>query len=67
VRSTGAAPGVDINPAIAQVLAERGLDVNRELPKPLSGQAAQAADIIITMGRGDGHLDRTDHDDVSFD
>jgi hypothetical protein len=27
VRSAGAAPGVGINPAIAQVLAERGLDV----------------------------------------
>jgi len=53
VRSAGSAPGDDINPAVAQVLTERGLDVSKEFPKPLTDEAARAADIIITMGCGD--------------
>ena len=53
VRSAGSAPGDTINPAVAQVLTERGLDVSKEFPKPLTDDAARAADIIITMGCGD--------------
>ena len=53
VRSAGSAPGDAINPAVAAVLAERGLDVGKEFPKKLTDDAAQAADIIITMGCGD--------------
>jgi protein-tyrosine-phosphatase len=53
VRSAGSEPGDAINPAVAQVLAERGLDVSKEFPKPLTDEAARAADIIITMGCGD--------------
>jgi protein-tyrosine-phosphatase len=49
----GRPPGDDINPAIARVLTERGLDVSKEFPKPLTDDAARAADIIITMGCGD--------------
>jgi protein-tyrosine-phosphatase len=53
VRSAGSAPGDDINPAVAQILTERGLDVSKEFPKPLTDDAARAADVIITMGCGD--------------
>jgi arsenate reductase (thioredoxin) len=53
VRSAGSAPGDEINPAVAQILSERGLDVTKEFPKPLTDDAARAADIIITMGCGD--------------
>jgi arsenate reductase (thioredoxin) len=53
VRSAGSAPGDHINPAVAQVLTERGLDVSKEFPKPLTTEAARAADVIITMGCGD--------------
>ena len=53
VRSAGSAPGEGINPAVAQALTERGLDVTKEFPKPLTDEAARAADIIITMGCGD--------------
>src|SRR3546814_11480538 len=52
VRSAGSAPGDDINPAVAQILAERGLDVSKEFPKPLTADAARSADVIITMGCG---------------
>jgi protein-tyrosine-phosphatase len=53
VRSAGSAPGDTINPSVAAVLAENGLDVSKEFPKKLTDEAAQAADIIITMGCGD--------------
>jgi protein-tyrosine-phosphatase len=53
VRSAGSAPGDAVNPAIAEILTERGLDVSKEFPKPLTDEAARAADIIITMGCGD--------------
>ena len=53
VRSAGSAPGDHINPAVAQLLTERGLDVSKEFPKPLTADAARTADVIITMGCGD--------------
>ncbi len=53
VQSAGSTPGEHINPAIAQILTERGLDVSKEFPKPLTDDAARAADVIITMGCGD--------------
>lgn len=53
VRSAGSAPGGEINPAVAQLLTERGLDVSKEFPKPLTDEAARSADILITMGCGD--------------
>ena len=53
VRSAGSAPGDEINPAVAEILTERGLDVSMEFPKPLTDEAARAADVIITMGCGD--------------
>jgi arsenate reductase len=51
--SAGSAPGEVVNPAVAQVLAERGLDVDREVPKAVTDEMARAADVIITMGCGD--------------
>ena len=53
VRSAGSEPGSEINPAVAQVLRERGLDPDQQFPKPLTDEAARAADVIITMGCGD--------------
>jgi arsenate reductase len=34
-------------------MEEIGLDVSREFPKPLTGDAVRAADVVITMGCGD--------------
>ncbi len=53
VRSAGSQPGSEVNAAVAAVLRERGLDPDREFPKPLTDEAARAADVIITMGCGD--------------
>lgn len=53
VRSAGSAPGSELNPSVVAVLAERGLDPSREFPKPLSGDDAAEADVVVTMGCGD--------------
>jgi protein-tyrosine-phosphatase len=42
-----------LKPAVVAVLAERGLDPSRESPKPLPDDAAQDADVVVTMGCGD--------------
>jgi protein-tyrosine-phosphatase len=53
VRSAGSAPADSINPAVVAVMGELGLDLTREFPKPLTTEAVQAADVVITMGCGD--------------
>jgi arsenate reductase len=53
VRSAGSDPADRINPHVVTVMSELGLDVSTEFPKPLTGQAVQAADVVITMGCGD--------------
>ena len=53
VRSGGSAPGEHINPAVANAMAEIGLDLSKEFPKPVTDEAVRAADVVITMGCGD--------------
>jgi arsenate reductase (thioredoxin) len=53
VRSAGTQPADQLNPALVQVMAEIGLDLSGEYPKPLIADRVQAADVVITMGCGD--------------
>ncbi|MCP2257208.1 Protein-tyrosine-phosphatase [Streptoalloteichus tenebrarius] len=53
VRSAGSAPADTINPAVVEAMAEIGIDLSREFPKPLTTEAVRAADVVITMGCGD--------------
>src|SRR5207249_10313493 len=53
VRSAGSAPGERIRPAGVEAMAELGLDLSKEFPKPLTDDAVRAADVVITMGCGD--------------
>ena len=53
VRSAGSAPADEINPRVREAMTELGLDLSHEFPKPLSNDAVQAADVVITMGCGD--------------
>lgn len=53
VRSAGSAPASAINPAVREVMAEVGVDLSRELPKPINTEVVEAADVVITMGCGD--------------
>ena len=53
VRSAGSAPANEINPRVVEAMAELGMDLSREFPKPLTDDAAMAADVVVTMGCGD--------------
>ena len=53
VRSAGSAPADKLNPAVVEALAEVGLDISKEFPRPLTDEAVRAADVVITMGCGD--------------
>ena len=53
VTSAGSQPADQLNPAVVQAMAEIGLDLSREYPKPLTADKVQAADVVITMGCGD--------------
>jgi protein-tyrosine-phosphatase len=53
VTSAGSQPASQLNPAVVQAMAEIGLDISREFPKPLTNDKVQAADVVITMGCGD--------------
>ena len=53
VRSAGSEPADEINPAVVEAMAEVGLDISEEFPKPLTDEALRAADVVITMGCGD--------------
>ncbi|GLY43168.1 low molecular weight phosphatase family protein [Amycolatopsis sp. NBRC 101858] len=53
VRSAGSAPADSINPAVREAMTELGLDLSREVPKKLTTDAVEAADVVITMGCGD--------------
>jgi arsenate reductase (thioredoxin) len=53
VRSAGSAPADRVNPDVLTAMAELGIDLAQERPKPLSGEAVEAADVVVTMGCGD--------------
>ncbi len=53
VRSAGSDPGEEINPAVVEAMADVGVDLSEESPKPLTDEVVRAADVVITMGCGD--------------
>ena len=53
VRSAGSTPADEINPAVVAAMEELGIDLSKEFPKPLTTDAVEAADVVVTMGCGD--------------
>jgi arsenate reductase (thioredoxin) len=53
VRSAGSAPADQINPNVVTAMAELGIDIGKEFPKPMTDEVVEAADAVITMGCGD--------------
>ncbi len=51
--SGGSEPASTINPAAVEAMAERGIDISREYPKPWTDEIVRAADVVISMGCGD--------------
>ena len=53
VRSAGSHPDEQIDPVVVEAMAELGVDVACEFPKPLTDEVVRAADVVVTLGCGD--------------
>jgi arsenate reductase len=53
VFSGGSNPASEVNPAAIEAMAEIGVDISSEYPKPWTDEVVQAANIVVTMGCGD--------------
>jgi len=51
--SGGSEPGHEVNPAAVAAMAEVGIDITAEYPKPWTDEMLRAADVVVTMGCGD--------------
>ena len=51
--SGGSEPGTEINPSAVAAMAERGINITGEFPKPWTDEIVRAADVVVTMGCGD--------------
>lgn len=51
--SGGSQPENEINPAAVAAMAERGIDIADEYPKPCTDEIVKAADVVVAMGCGD--------------
>jgi arsenate reductase len=51
--SGGSEPGDQVNPAAIAAMAEIGIDISAEFPKPWTDEVVRAADVVVTMGCGD--------------
>lgn len=53
VLSAGSEPGDGVNPGVAAVLAERGIDTAAHTPRLLDRDLVEGCDVVITMGCGE--------------
>lgn len=53
VFSGGSDPASEVNPAAIEAMAEVGIDISSEFPKPWTDEVVQAANVVVTMGCGD--------------
>nr|WP_255459700.1 MULTISPECIES: arsenate reductase ArsC [unclassified Nocardiopsis] len=51
--SGGSEPGTEVNPAAVASMAEVGIDIRSEFPKPWTDEVVRAADVVVSMGCGD--------------
>ncbi len=51
--SGGSEPGKEVNTAAVLAMAEVGIDIAQEFPKPWTDEIVRAADVVVTMGCGD--------------
>ena len=51
--SGGSEPANEVNPAAVAAMAEVGIDISKEFPKPWTDEIVHAADVVVTMGCGD--------------
>src|SRR5436190_13996165 len=51
--SAGTRPGEHVHPEVVEVMREEGIDLSQRRPRRLEREAAEAADVVVTMGCGD--------------
>ncbi len=51
--SGGSEPGSEMNQDVVKAMAEVGIDISKEFPKPWTDEFLEAADVVVTMGCGD--------------
>jgi arsenate reductase len=51
--SGGSEPATELNPTAVAAMAEVGIDITGEYPKPWNDEIVVAADVVVTMGCGD--------------
>lgn len=53
VYTGGSEPAADVNPVAIEAMAEVGIDISKEFPKPWSDEVLRSVDVVVTMGCGD--------------
>jgi arsenate reductase (thioredoxin) len=51
--SAGTTPAERVHPEVVEVMRERGIDVSDRVPRKLTRELAERADVVVTMGCGD--------------
>lgn len=52
--SAGSQPAGEVNPTAIEAMAELGIDIGVARPKRLTSEMIEEADIVVTMGCGEG-------------
>ena len=52
-RSAGTTPGERVHPEVVEAMDEIGIDLSGRIPRELSREDAEWADVVVTMGCGD--------------
>ena len=53
VMSGGSEPASSVNPSAVEAMAEKGIDIADQEPKPWTDETVGSADVIVSMGCGD--------------
>jgi arsenate reductase (thioredoxin) len=51
--SAGTTPAERVHPQVVEVMRELGIDVSDRVPRKLTRELAERADVVVTMGCGD--------------
>jgi protein-tyrosine-phosphatase len=51
--SAGTTPGERVHPEVVEVMRELGIDLADRVPRRLTREAAERANVVVTMGCGD--------------
>ena len=51
--SAGTTPGERVHPEVVEVMRELDIDVSDRVPRALTPELAEQADVVVTMGCGD--------------